>query len=120
MRANCFVLAAAASFAFTGAFAQNETDRFFDKVKPQSTAVTDCYRRSANDLIPTMAIIRASMIREAVSDTYIDLALLQRGPISRSRHVEFIFGRIGRGLQFGGGAFAASDQRSLLGSLLGG
>ena len=44
MKANCFVLAAAAAFAFTGgAFGENETERFFDKLKPQEAAMNLCY-----------------------------------------------------------------------------
>jgi hypothetical protein len=44
MKANWFVLAAAALFACTGAFGQNETQRFFEKLSPQETAMGDCYR----------------------------------------------------------------------------
>jgi len=43
MKANHLFLAAAASFAFTGALGQNETERAYAKAEPQKEAMLLCF-----------------------------------------------------------------------------
>ena len=88
MKANCLVLAAAASFAFTGAFGQNETERFFDKLKPQEAAMNLCYefnivRFAMKTCEPASTVVDAAYGRcnsqeKAYADAYVS-AMIKRG-----------------------------------------
>lgn len=65
LEANCIAFVAATFFGCTCVFGQNETDRFFEKLKPKLVEMTTCYdvntvRFAAKTCEPASTVVEAA------------------------------------------------------------